>query len=274
MKDTIRKYALLNAVQFAGKPNPGAVLGKVLMSSPEKKDKITELKIEINKIISEISQLSLEDMKNELEEKSPELLEKKETSISFQIKTNEDIRYNLKKTKITSLEILEPLARQLKTWRSEGQTIFFVAHTQTQLSRFRELFSHYGLRFFMMGDASQNFSFERLEVLKKDPSFFSYEVLLVLGSLSSGFQFLDEKMIFITEEEIFGQRRHMVHPSASKKGTFITSLSELKLGDPVVHVDHGIGLYRGLERLQLGGCLADSMLIEYADIPERDLIIL
>ena len=196
---------------------------------------------------------------------SLELLEKKETSISFQIKTNEDIRYNLKKTKITSLEILEPLARQLKTWRSEGQTIFFVAHTQTQLSRFRELFSHYGLRFFMMGDASQNFSFERLEVLKKDPSFFSYEVLLVLGSLSSGFQFLDEKMIFITEEEIFGQRRHMVHPSASKKGTFITSLSELKLGDPVVHVDHGIGLYRGLERLQLGGCLADSMLIEYAD---------
>ncbi len=193
---------------------------------------------------------------------SLELLNKKETSASLQVKTNEDIRTTLKKTKITSLEILEPLARQLKTWRSEGQTLFFIAHTQTQLKRFRELFSHYGIHFFMM----ENFSFEKLEALKKDPSFFSYEVLLVLGSLSCGFQFSEEKVIFITEEEIFGQRRHIPQPTAAaKKGAFITSLSELKLGDPVVHVDHGIGLYRGLERLQLGGSLTDTMLIEYAD---------
>ena len=194
-----------------------------------------------------------------------ELLEKKETSVSFQTKTNDDIRYTLKKTKITSLEILAPLATHLKTWRSEGQTLFFVAHTQTQLKRFRELLSHYGLHFLMMGDASQHFSFENLEALKKEPSFFSYEVLLVLGSLSSGFQFPEEKVIFITEEEIFGQRRHIPQSTVSQKGAFMTSLSELKLGDPVVHVDHGIGLYRGLERLQLGGSLTDTMLIEYAD---------
>ncbi|MBI2646795.1 MAG: DEAD/DEAH box helicase, partial [Deltaproteobacteria bacterium] len=186
-------------------------------------------------------------------------------SISLQTKTNEDIRYNLKKTKITSLEILEPLARQLKTWRSEGQTIFFVANTQTQLKRFRELFSHYGLHFLMMDDPSHSFSFEKWEALKKNPSFFSYEVLLVLGSLSSGFQFLEEKIIFITEEEIFGQRKHIHQPQSSKKGAFITNLSELKLEDAVVHSDHGIGLYRGLERLHLGGSLNDYMLIEYAD---------
>ncbi len=190
-----------------------------------------------------------------------ELLEKKETSFSLQTQTNDDIRYNLKRTKITSLEILQPLAMQLKTWRSEGQTILFIAHTQTQLKRFQELFSHYGLRFLMM----ENFSFEKLEAFKKDPSFFSYEVLLVLGSLSCGFQFLEEKIIFITEEEIFGQRKHLSQPRLSKKGAFITNLAELKSGDPVVHVDHGMGLYRGLERLHLGGSTNDYMLVEYAD---------
>lgn len=76
--ESIRKHALLNAIQFSGKPNPGAVLGKLIMEYPEQKANITELKKEIEKVLSDISNLSVEEMKQEIEEKNPELLEKKD----------------------------------------------------------------------------------------------------------------------------------------------------------------------------------------------------
>ncbi|MBS3156462.1 glutamate--tRNA ligase [Candidatus Woesearchaeota archaeon] len=75
MKDIILKHALNNAVQFNGKANPGAVIGKVLQENPKLKERIKELSKEINEIVKEVNSLSLEEQQNKL--KSFNIPEKK-----------------------------------------------------------------------------------------------------------------------------------------------------------------------------------------------------
>ena len=56
MKDLIRKHALLNAVQYNGKANEGAVLGKVLAEDPDLKYNIEVVKAEVKKTVEERKQ--------------------------------------------------------------------------------------------------------------------------------------------------------------------------------------------------------------------------
>ncbi len=77
-KETIRKYVLQNSIRFNGKPQAGAVIGKVIGENPELKKDIGKLKEEIQKAISETSKLTVEEQLKELEKTAPELLEKKE----------------------------------------------------------------------------------------------------------------------------------------------------------------------------------------------------
>ena len=78
IKETIRKYALQNALKFDGKANAGAVIGKVLAESPELKARVKEIAKEASEIIRGISRMKLEKIREELELSAPELLEKKE----------------------------------------------------------------------------------------------------------------------------------------------------------------------------------------------------
>ena len=65
-------------------------------------------------------------------------------------------------------------------------------------------------------------------------------------SLSEGFTLPLQKLEVITEEEIFGKRERRRHRSTWKEGAAVEGIGQLQPGDPVVHRDHGIGLYRGL----------------------------
>jgi len=78
LKDSIRKYALQNAVRYRGKANPGAVIGKVLAENPELRENAKEISKETAKIIGEINKITLEKQEKKLQELAPELLEKKE----------------------------------------------------------------------------------------------------------------------------------------------------------------------------------------------------
>ncbi len=77
MEQTIRKYALQNALFHGGKAQQGAVIGKVLQEHPEQKANVKELAPQVGKIVAEVNALSLEDQKAELAGLAPELMEKK-----------------------------------------------------------------------------------------------------------------------------------------------------------------------------------------------------
>ena len=85
-----------------------------------------------------------------------------------------------------------------------------------------------------------------------------------IGSVSSGFIFTEDKIVVITEKEIFGERKQ-IKPTKSRgiPSVFITSFSELKPGDLVVHVDFGIGIFRGLKRLKLENFEGDFLECDY-----------
>ncbi|MDQ2646661.1 MAG: transcription-repair coupling factor, partial [Myxococcota bacterium] len=71
--------------------------------------------------------------------------------------------------------------------------------------------------------------------------------------------------VLLTEEEIFGQRTHRAPERRSTQArTFLEDLRALAPGDLVVHADHGIGRYRGLEHKQVSGIAVDLIVIEYA----------
>tara|TARA_Y100000310_G_scaffold280286_1_gene299903 strand:+ start:4051 stop:5742 length:1692 start_codon:yes stop_codon:yes gene_type:complete len=77
LKEVIRKYALQNAIKFDGKPNVGAVIGKVLSENSDLKSKTKELAKQIQEEIQKIVKLSVQEMKKELKKLAPELLENK-----------------------------------------------------------------------------------------------------------------------------------------------------------------------------------------------------
>ena len=101
-------------------------------------------------------------------------------------------------------------------------------------------------------------------------------VALTTGSLQAGFIWADAAIEFITETEIFAVspalRRRKKQEQVSDVDALIKDLSELQLGDPVVHSTHGIGRYRGLVNLDMGAlapngqpALQEFLHLEYAD---------
>ncbi|MGH9447457.1 MAG: CarD family transcriptional regulator, partial [Terriglobia bacterium] len=87
------------------------------------------------------------------------------------------------------------------------------------------------------------------------------------GNLSEGVNFPDVGLALIGEDNLFGASAWGVAPPHEKSAVsrFISDLSDLKAGDYVVHVDHGIGLYQGLRQIEADGKQRDFMLLTYQD---------
>ncbi|WP_078036202.1 transcription-repair coupling factor [Oribacterium sp. C9] len=87
------------------------------------------------------------------------------------------------------------------------------------------------------------------------------------GVLNSGYQFPKEKFVLLTEGDMFGNANAVKKKRKQKKfdGQKISKLSELSVGDYVVHIDHGIGIYKGIERIKSEGITKDYIKVEYGD---------
>jgi transcription-repair coupling factor (superfamily II helicase) len=91
--------------------------------------------------------------------------------------------------------------------------------------------------------------------------------------LSGGFEIPALNLVVYTENDVFGETSQAIAPqkkesrksSKSKIGAFISDFRDLKVGDFVVHVDHGIGRFEGLQVLDSGGVSREFMLLVYAE---------
>ena len=172
-----------------------------------------------------LDQLDLEDSRN---------LPK----VRFDVRRNQDLTHDSH----FSIQKIKP---HLDSWLIQKFHISILASTQSQLERMR----------FLLGAESS--------------SLISYQ----LGSISEGFQWPNEKKVFLTENEILGARassrgRNRIRPesgSAAKNWSGLQTLSDLTPGDEIVHVDHGIGRYQGIIRLDLMGAPSDFLQLEYAN---------
>ncbi len=144
-----------------------------------------------------------------------------------------------------TVEILERL-------RGNGP-VFLVARSQGQVGRLLALFSEHDLPAVQWQPTAW-----KETVTQRVP----YSVLC--GDLSSGFISQDLRMVVLTEEELFAKGTRHKPPAKTKAATFLSSLEDLNVGDYVVHVQHGIAKYRGLQRLEVQGFESDFLILEFA----------
>ncbi|WP_339891782.1 transcription-repair coupling factor [uncultured Alteromonas sp.] len=93
---------------------------------------------------------------------------------------------------------------------------------------------------------------------------------ITVGMVENSFNWRSDsgELLFITETELLGhkvsQRRRRDKRSATDESAIIRNLAELTTGQPVVHLDHGVGRYIGMQTLDAGGVTTEYLCIEYA----------
>ncbi|GJM14161.1 MAG: transcription-repair-coupling factor [Pseudohongiella sp.] len=91
---------------------------------------------------------------------------------------------------------------------------------------------------------------------------------IVVAPLDEGLWLEDEKLILITEAQLFGNRiaqRRRRNKNQSDTDFIVKSLTELSIDDAVVHLDHGVGRYRGLQTINTDGQDTEFLTLEYAN---------
>ena len=89
------------------------------------------------------------------------------------------------------------------------------------------------------------------------------EIMTYYGNIAHGFEYPQICFIVIAETDIFGPARKTKKVKRHYDGESIRDFAELKVGDYVVHEDHGIGVYRGVEKIEVDGIAKDYIKIEY-----------
>ncbi len=94
------------------------------------------------------------------------------------------------------------------------------------------------------------------------------QIGIVVSPLESGFILPEQSFALICENNLFGQkiaqRRRRDKKSNANNEAIVRNLAELSTGQPVVHLDHGVGRYLGLQTIDAGGVAAEYLTLEYA----------
>ena len=91
------------------------------------------------------------------------------------------------------------------------------------------------------------------------------EIMTVCGNLHKGFEYPLIKFVVISESDIFGAQKKQRKKYRQYDGNKIGSFQELAYGDFIVHETHGLGIYRGIEKLESNHVIKDYIKLEYAD---------
>ncbi len=90
-------------------------------------------------------------------------------------------------------------------------------------------------------------------------------IMITPGKLGRGFSYQEIGFAIFSDKEFFGEGSRKKKRSKRKQGSIIENFTDLKTGDYVVHDNHGIGIFQGLEKITVDGINKDYMKISYAD---------
>ncbi len=146
---------------------------------------------------------------------------------------------------------------------SAGERVLLAAESLGELERYVDLCHEYEVPF-RLGDLEENATSARLA---EDSSAGSIPaVVLCRAPFTEGVVFLDARVAIFGTGDVF----ESMHAGAASKrrpktASFFSDFSELKPGDYVVHIDHGIGQFEGLHQIENGGARGEFMRLRYAD---------
>ncbi len=138
---------------------------------------------------------------------------------------------------------------EIRRGRERGDTIVFIAHTQGRAERTIELLADYDV-FAVPAERAEDAH--------------TASVLVGVGHLTRGFRLPDAALQLWAETDVFEEERKAHDRRRSAARTFLSDFRDLKVGDHVVHVDHGIGVFVGLKRINVGLEAQEFMELRYA----------
>ena len=144
-----------------------------------------------------------------------------------------------------------PLLRaEIERWQKQAATVILLISSSARLQKMQQTLTDFGIT----ADVSA--------INNIKPA----QTQLVVGGLHTGFELADERIVVITEKELFNKqpkrRRSRTTMSNAER---LKSYTDLKPGDYVVHVNHGIGKFLGIQTLEVDGKHQDYITIEYRD---------
>ncbi len=214
------------------------------------------------------------------------------------LKTKQSVHFETAEVTPYNKSGFEMLLKDLQRWQSEQYQIVLLSPSRTRASRLAQNLRDYDLRAYCPDVPEANaggVSADGAAASVKSKSFdcsgqgssLSAQILdvagreiraaheaetrgaimVMFGVLNTGYQFPAERFVLLTEGDMFGNTNAVQKKRKQKKldGQHIAKLSELSVGDYVVHEDHGIGIYRGIERIESQGVTKDYIKIEYGD---------
>ncbi len=172
-------------------------------------------------------------------------------SLDLTVEDNSSIISSLR-SPLDKEHLLLPLADWIKERKKLGFAALIVCSGKPQADRLRDLLKQYDLA----PPVIQGFpDMDRAKGI----------VYICLGRTATGFVWSEESLAVITEDEIFGKKRRRRKTRRQSARSELLTLEDLKKGDLVVHVDHGVGQYQGLSKLKLNGMVNDFLLMVYKD---------
>ncbi len=141
------------------------------------------------------------------------------------------------------------LVKDLERWKKNKYRVILLSGSKTRAMRLSEDLQELGLTAFYSDDMDR--------VLQ------SSEIMVAYGNLRRGFEYPLIKLVVISESDIFGTEKKKKRKKAAYEGNKIQSFTELTPGDYVVHENHGLGIYKGIEKIEVDKITKDYIKIEY-----------
>ncbi len=144
----------------------------------------------------------------------------------------------------------ELLVKDMKHFKKNGYQVLLLSGSRTRAARLAQDLTQEGITSFYSED--------------RDRLLAPGEVMTAFGHAKRGFEYPLIKFVVITESDIFGQEKKKKRKRSEYSGKRIQSFSELSIGDYVVHENHGLGVYKGIEKITVDKVAKDYIKIEYA----------
>ncbi|MBQ7077975.1 MAG: transcription-repair coupling factor [Lachnospiraceae bacterium] len=141
------------------------------------------------------------------------------------------------------------LIKDLKRYKRNGYKTIIVSPSKTRAKRLAEDITNEGVTAVYTEDLTRS--------IKKK------EVVVFYGKIRRGFELTQIGYALIAESDIFGTDHERKHKAKDKSGDYIREFADLKIGDYVVHENHGLGVYKGIEKVEMDGVTKDYIKLEY-----------
>jgi transcription-repair coupling factor (superfamily II helicase) len=143
------------------------------------------------------------------------------------------------------------LVKDLERYKKNKYRVILLSGSRTRAKRLSDDLQDFNLNAFYSEDKNR--------VLQNG------EIMVTYGNLRRGFEYPLIKLVIISESDIFGAERKKRKKKTLHEGKKIQSFTELVPGDYVVHENHGLGTYKGIEKIEVDKITKDYIKIEYAD---------